>query len=114
MIYEFDSFAAYRKACEENPGLRGLSPGGTSASLKIGRQGVYTACRRGSLDLCRIWENGEGPFLIVTEESVKRYREKSLGKVGGPRVRCSSRQALTEHVTMAVDKVVHGVWPNDS
>ena len=49
MIYEFSSHEAMIQAWAEDPGLPGPSPGGAASMLKITRQGVYQAVKRGSL-----------------------------------------------------------------
>ena len=48
MIYEFSSHEAMIQAWAEDPGLPGPSPGGAASMLKITRQGVYQAVKRGS------------------------------------------------------------------
>ena len=54
MIYEFSSHEAMIQAWAEDPGLPGPSPGGAASMLKITRQGVYQAVKRGSLDMIRL------------------------------------------------------------
>lgn len=105
MIYEFDSFDAYHAACEADPSLRGISPGGAAGALGITRQGIYSAVKRGALDKVRITERGSGPYFIITEASLKQYLSESLGRKG-------PRPGFRQRRQMEVDKYVHGVWPN--
>jgi len=105
MIYYFDSFDAYHHACEADPSLRGYSPGGARSILGITRQGVYSAVKRGSLDMVRITENGTGPYLIITNASIERYQPRQ-GKPG-------PRPGFRQRALMAVDKYVNHVWPPD-
>lgn len=105
MIHEFDSFDAYHEACQQDPSLRGFSPGGARSRLGITRQGVYSAVQRGSLDMVRIMENGTGPYLIITEASMERYRPKQ----GKPGPLPGFRQRLQN----VQDRLIAGVWPVD-
>ena len=106
MIYEFDSFDAYHAACERDPSLRGISPGGARSCLGITRQGVYSAIQRGSLDMVRVTEQGTGPYLIITESSIQRYKSRQ----GKPGPRPGFRQRLKN----VHDKLVAGVWPSEN
>ena len=75
MIYEFSSHEAMIQAWAEDPGLPGPSPGGAASMLKITRQGVYQAVKRGSLDMIRLKEPGRpGPLLYITNASLERYK----------------------------------------
>jgi len=105
MIYEFDSFDAYHAACESDPSLRGISPGGAAGDLGITRQGIYNAVKRGSLDMVRVTERGTGPYLIITDGGIQRYRAVSLGRKG-------PRLGFRQRAVMVADKYAHGVWPN--
>ena len=105
MIYEFDSFDAYHAACEADPSLRGISPGGARSVLGITRQGVYSAVKRGSLDMVRITEQGTGPYLVIPHAAIDRY--KPLQGRPGP------RPGFKQRIQMSVDKHVHEVWPAD-
>ena len=50
--------------------------------LKITRQGVYQAVKRGSLDMIRLKEPGRpGPLLYITNASLERYK-LNQGKPG--------------------------------
>ena len=105
MIYEFDSFDAYHAACEADPSLRGISPGGAAGVLGITRQGIYNAVKRGSLDMVRVTERGTGPYLLITDGGIRRYSSESLGRKG-------PRPGVRQRSVMVADKYVHGVWPN--
>ena len=105
MIYEFESFDAYHAACEADPSLKGVSPGGARSRLGITRQGVYSAVQRGSLDMVRITEQGTGPYLIITESSIQRY-EPRQGKPG-------PRPGFRQRLQNVQDRLVAGVWPAD-
>lgn len=105
MIYEFDSIASYHTACEADPGLRGVSPGGASGLLGMSRQGVYNAVKRGTLDEVRVTERGTGPYLFIPDKSIKNYMADHRGR-NGP------RPGFRQRVQLSVDKYVHGVWPN--
>ena len=105
MIYEFESFDAYHEACQHDPSLKGVSPGGAAGTLGITRQGIYNAVKRGSLDMVRVTERGTGPFLIITDGGIRRYSSESLGRKG-------PRPGLRQRAVMTLDKHVHGVWPN--
>ena len=105
MIYQFDSFDAYHAACERDPSLRGISPGGASGALGITRQGVYNAVQRGTLDMVRITERGTGPYLIITDASVSKYSSERLGRKG-------PRPGFRQRSVLVVDKYVNGVWPD--
>ncbi len=104
MIYEFNSFEEYHTACDDDSSLRGPSPGGAAASLRITRQGIYNAVKRGSLDMVRITEQGTGPYLYITNASIKRYASDRLGRKG-------PRPGFRQQAKMAFDKYVSGVWP---
>lgn len=101
MITEYDTLAAYFADCEADPSLRGPSPGGAAASLGITRQGVYSAVKRGSLDLIRVLENGH-LSLYITNGSIARYIPFQ-GKPG-------RRPSLKQQLTVSVDKRIRGVW----
>lgn len=105
MIYEFDSFDAYHEACQRDPSLKGVSPGGAASALGITRQGIYNAVKRGSLDMVRVTERGTGPYLIITDAGIHRYTSVSLGRKG-------PRPGLRQRAVMTSDKYVRGVWPN--
>lgn len=105
MIYEFDSFDAYHAACEVDPSLRGISPGGAASALGISRQGIYNAVKRGSLDMVRVTERGTGPYLIITDAGFRRYSSESLGRKG-------PRSGIRQRAVMVADKYVAGVWPD--
>lgn len=105
MIYEFDSFDAYHAACEADPSLRGISPGGAAGVLGITRQGIYNAVKRGSLDMVRVTERGTGPYLLITDGGIRRYSSESLGRKG-------PRPGVRQRSVMVADKYVHGVCPN--
>ena len=105
MIFEFDSFDAYHAACAADPSLRGISPGGARSLLGITRQGVYSAVQRGSLDMVRITEQGTGPYLIIPESSIERYRLRQ-GKPG-------PRPGFRQRIQNVSDRLVSGVWPAD-
>ena len=105
MIYEFDSFDAYHAACEKDPSMRGMSPGGAASHMSVTRQAVFNAIRRGTLDLVRITEQGTGPFLIIPDGSRLNYSLNHLGKKG-------PRPGFRHQLQMQVDKHVHLVWPD--
>jgi hypothetical protein len=105
MIYEFDSLEAYHFACEADSSLRGISPGGAAAALGITRQGVYSAIKRGTLDMVRITERGTGPYLIIPDGSIEQYLSDRRGRKG-------PRPGFRQQALMIKDKLVGGVWPN--
>ena len=106
MIYEFHSHEAMMDAWEKDPGLRGPSPGGAAGELCITRQGVYSAVKRGSLDMVRLYEPGRrGPHLYITATSIERYK-LNQGKPG-------PRPGFRQQAMMGVDKHIHGVWPSE-
>lgn len=106
MIYEFDSIDAYAEACEDNPDLRGVSPGGARSALGITRQGVFSAVKRGSLDMVRISVKGGSPCLIIPESSIVEYSSQRSGRKG-------PIPGFRQRVKMDVDKYVHNLWPSD-
>lgn len=106
MIYEFDSFDAYHAACEADPDLRGVSPGGARSMLCITRQGVFSAVKRGSLDMIRIMENGTGPYLVIPQKSIDSYLSDRSGRKGPV-------PGFRQRIQMHFDKHIAHVWPND-
>lgn len=108
MIYEFDSREALHEAWFRTPGLCGPSPGGAAGLLGITRQGVYSAVKRGSLDMVRLTVNYDGKprvNLYITQASIERYR-KNQGRPG-------PRPGFRQRALMAKDKHFGGVWPSD-
>lgn len=110
MIYEFNSREAMHDAWVRDRGLCGPSPGGAAASLGLGRQAVYNAVKRGSLDMVRLTvpgTDGGKPRvnLYITQSSIERYRRESLGRKG-------QRPGWRQRALMAKDKHVSGVWPD--
>ena len=104
MIYELHSNDALLKLWSENPRMCGPSPGGAAAMLGITRQGVYSAIKRGSLDLVRVKEPGwRSPQLYVPDESIDRYRQNQ-GKPG-------PRPGVKQQAKMMGDKVIYRTWP---
>ena len=85
MIYEFDSHEAMIEAWRAQPDLCGPSPGGAASMLHITRQGVYSAVKRGSLDMIRLKEPGRP----------------------GP------RPGFRQRVKLEADKHFSQVWPSD-
>lgn len=108
MIYEFDSREALHEAWLRDKGLCGPSPGGAAASLGLGRQAIYNAVKRGTLDMVRLSVPGENGKLRVNlyipQSSIERYRRDSLGRKG-------SRPGFRQRALMAKDKYIGGVWP---
>lgn len=105
MILEFDSIEAYNAACVNDPSLRGISPGGAASALGITRQGIYSAIKRGTLDMVRITERGTGPYLIIPDGGMNRYKAGHLGRKG-------PRPGFRQKYLMSQDKYIKGVWPN--
>jgi len=106
MIYEFDSHEAMIEAWRTQPDLCGPSPGGAASMLRITRQGVYSAVKRGSLDMVRLKEPGQrGPYLYITNASLERYK-LNQGRPG-------PRPGFRQRVNLAVDKHFSPVWPPD-
>lgn len=109
MVYEFDSREALHEAWLRDKGLCGPSPGGAAGSLGITRQGVYSAVKRGSLDMCRltvVYGDGKPRVnLYITQDSIERYR-RNQGRPG-------PRPGFRQRALMARDKHVGGIWPSD-
>lgn len=106
MIYEFDSHEAMIEAWRAQPDLCGPSPGGAASMLRITRQGVYSAVKRGSLDMVRLKEPGRpGPLLYITNVSLERYK-LNQGRPG-------PRPGWRQRVKLEADKHFSQVWPSD-
>lgn len=106
MIYEFQSLRAAIDAWDEDPGLKGPSPGGAARELGITRQGIYSAVKRGSLDIIRVSESyRQRPYLFITSASIERYKQNQ-GKPG-------PRPGFRQRSMMEIDKHVHSAWPPD-
>ena len=105
MIYEFDSHEAMLEAWRAQPDLCGPSPGGAASMLRITRQGVYSAVKRGSLDMVRLKEPGRsGPLLYITNASLERYKLYQ-GRPG-------PRPGFRQQVKMVADRHLNAVWPD--
>lgn len=106
MIYEIGSDEELWKIWDKDKGMRGPSPGGAAGELGITRQGVYSAVKRGSLDMLRVSEKGGGsPSLFITNKSIERYK-LNQGKPG-------PRPGFRQRVKVSFDKHVHHIWPDD-
>lgn len=104
MIIEIGSDEGLWKLWDDDPGMRGPSPGGAAGKLGITRQGVYSAVKRGSLDMIRVAEPGRAsPSIFITNASIERYK-LNQGKPG-------PRPGFRQRATLSFDKHVHQIWP---
>ncbi len=88
MKWEFESMAKWRLASSAKDAfgkecdLVGLSPTGAAAELGTSQQRIYHLIKRGYLDVVHINERGRLMVIMVTNESLKRFRENPNPKPG--------------------------------
>ncbi len=88
MNWKFNSIEEWRSASiakdehGEDCGLVGLSPTGTAEELKTSQQRVHHLIRTGYLDGILIYERGRLMVIMVTYESIKRFKELPNPKPG--------------------------------
>ncbi|HEU4683116.1 MAG TPA: hypothetical protein VFS39_01260 [Nitrospira sp.] len=63
----------WMKATEQDPGLRGLSPGDAAVRLEITEQEVGRLLLSGVLDVSEICEDGEVVKTVIPERDIERY-----------------------------------------
>lgn len=83
-------------------GLLGPSPGGAAASLDTSRQRIHYLIKKGYLDAVHIYEGRQLQAIMVTNESIKRFRENPNPKPG-PKQKAS----IPEVAKWAIKSMMH-------